>query len=289
MDNKINPSDIDIHTLLPQQEPFVMIGKLTACSEEGVTTETVIKPSNIFAADGRFHTAGMVENIAQSCAARMGYVSKYIKHDGIKIGVIGSVRKLKILGHPKAGDTITTKTDIIDEVMGVTLAVATISVGDELMAKGQIKLAESGAAPDMSKAVKPSEAGADVVAHKSICKFLSSENTDDGYLETLELDPECFIYKAHFPENPVTPGVVILQTACDALSRQQGSDLEIAAIKDARFLNILSPKDTKTVEVSLSGIATDDDGNVTAQVSVSHGDTVFANIKFTCTEKEKEK
>ena len=33
---------IDIHTLLPQQEPFVMVDTLTGFSREGITTETVV-------------------------------------------------------------------------------------------------------------------------------------------------------------------------------------------------------------------------------------------------------
>lgn len=35
-------STIDIHTLLPQQEPFVMIGRLTHYDESSVTTATDI-------------------------------------------------------------------------------------------------------------------------------------------------------------------------------------------------------------------------------------------------------
>ena len=40
--------NIDIHELLPQQEPFVMVGKLTAFDEKRTVTETVIKDDNIF-------------------------------------------------------------------------------------------------------------------------------------------------------------------------------------------------------------------------------------------------
>lgn len=44
----------------------------------------------------------MIENIAQTCAARIGYVNKYILKKGIQIGVIAAVRDLKFLAHPKA-------------------------------------------------------------------------------------------------------------------------------------------------------------------------------------------
>lgn len=144
-DNKNNSEaffrSIDIHTLLPQQEPFVMIGTLTHYDEENVETETTIKPDNIFVDNGSMSTAGMIENIAQTCAARIGYVNKYILKKGVQIGVIGAVRKLKVLGHPKANSTITTHVQIIEELMGMTLAIATITCDGELLAKSQIKLA----------------------------------------------------------------------------------------------------------------------------------------------------
>lgn len=132
---------IDVHTLLPQQEPFVMVGSMTAYSSDSITTELPVKADNIFVDDGALSTAGMIENIAQTCAARIGYVNKYILKKGVQIGVIGAVRKFKVLAHPKAGTTITTNIDIIEELMGVTLAIATVTCDGEMMAKGQIKLA----------------------------------------------------------------------------------------------------------------------------------------------------
>lgn len=68
----INLESIDIHTLLPQQEPFVMVGRLTHYDDENVETTTTIAPDNIFVDNGEFSSAGMIENIAQTCAARIG-------------------------------------------------------------------------------------------------------------------------------------------------------------------------------------------------------------------------
>ncbi|MDD6553562.1 MAG: pseudouridylate synthase [Prevotellaceae bacterium] len=132
---------IDLHTLLPQQEPFVMIGSLVAFDETTTVTETLIRPDNLFVDNGLFCTAGMTENIAQTCAARIGYVNKYILKKGVQIGVIGAVRKLHVSGHPKAGDTIRTTVTVVQELLGMTLANATISLGDETLVTAQIKLA----------------------------------------------------------------------------------------------------------------------------------------------------
>ena len=45
---------IDVHTVLPQQEPFVMVGNLIAFSADASTTETEIVETNIFVDNGFF-------------------------------------------------------------------------------------------------------------------------------------------------------------------------------------------------------------------------------------------
>jgi predicted hotdog family 3-hydroxylacyl-ACP dehydratase len=131
---------IDIHELLPQQEPFVMIGCLTQIDEVRTVTETVISPQNIFVDDGQFSASGLIENIAQSCAARIGFVNKYILHNDIQIGVIGAVKNFQVLSLPKAGQTINTTVDTVSEVFGMTLAKATVTCEGEVLATTDIKI-----------------------------------------------------------------------------------------------------------------------------------------------------
>ena len=131
---------IDIHELLPQQEPFVMIGCLTQIDEVRTVTETVISPQNIFVDDGQFSASGLIENIAQSCAARIGFVNKYILHNDIQIGVIGAVKNFQVLSLPKAGQTIFTTVDTVSEVFGMTLAKATVTCEGEVLATTDIKI-----------------------------------------------------------------------------------------------------------------------------------------------------
>ena len=131
---------VDVHTLLPQQEPFVMIGTMTHFDETRTVTETKIAADNIFVDDGRFSASGLIENVAQTCAARIGFVNKYIHGNGITIGVIGAVRKLVINSLPAAGQTITTSVEIISEVFGMTLAKATVTCDGEELLSTEIKI-----------------------------------------------------------------------------------------------------------------------------------------------------
>lgn len=132
---------IDIHSLLPQQEPFVMIGCLVYFDERRTITETTIKEDSIFVDDGLFSASGLIENIAQTCAARIGFVNKYILKKGIQIGFIGAIRNLEVYRLPKVGETITTTMDVVEEVFGMTLAKAHVTCGEETLVSTEIKIA----------------------------------------------------------------------------------------------------------------------------------------------------
>ena len=132
---------IDIHSLLPQQDPFIMVGCLTEFSELCTVTETVITDDNIFVDNCKFSASGIIENIAQTCAARIGYVNKYILKKGIQIGYIGAIRNLEIYRLPGIGEAIKTCVNVVDEVLGLTLARAMVTAKGETLAVTEIKIA----------------------------------------------------------------------------------------------------------------------------------------------------
>ena len=132
---------VDIHELLPQQEPFVMIGQLTHFDMSHTTTETVISADNIFVDDDRFSATGLVENIAQTCAARIGYINKYILKKGVQLGFIGAVKKMDIMALPQVGDTIETEIETVAEVLGMILAKGIVRCGERVLVTTDIKIA----------------------------------------------------------------------------------------------------------------------------------------------------
>lgn len=132
---------IDIHELLPQQEPFVMIGTLVHFDHTLTVTETEVKADNIFVENGCFSASGLMENIAQTCAARIGYVNKYILKKGIQLGFIGAVRNFEIIKLPKVGDLITTHVEVKEEVFGMTLAEAFIECRGKKIVTTEMKIA----------------------------------------------------------------------------------------------------------------------------------------------------
>ena len=131
--------DIDILTLIPQRRPFVMIDRLLSFDEIESSTDFVIKEDNIFCKDGLFLETGIMENIAQTCAARIGYIN-INNNESVKIGVIGSIKDLIITKLPKVGTTLVTKVKVLSEVFAITLVEAEVYDNDELIAKCEMKI-----------------------------------------------------------------------------------------------------------------------------------------------------
>lgn len=132
---------VDIHDVLPQKEPFVMVGKLVHFEMMSSTTETLVKEDNLFVDNGVFSPCGIMENIAQTCASRIGFHNKYILNQDIQIGYIGAIRDFVVTGQAKAGSLLTTTVDVLEEIFGMTMATATVKCGDEIIATCHMKLA----------------------------------------------------------------------------------------------------------------------------------------------------
>ena len=116
MSSGSNISLLDIHELLPQKEPFIMVSQLEHLEKGRVISSLKIDPENFFVHDGHFETIGLVENIAQTCALRQGYIGKCNGKHEIKIGVIGGINNLVISCQPHIGDTITTEVTVTAEL-----------------------------------------------------------------------------------------------------------------------------------------------------------------------------
>ena len=137
------PNDLEripVLALLPQRSPFVMIDALTAFDEHETSTRLTVRPDNFFFEYGRLTAYGLIENIAQTCAARLGYAN-YILHRKPRIGVIGAIQHFDVLRTPNDGETIRTTVRVEEEVLGITLMDARVYVGSELIAATQMKIA----------------------------------------------------------------------------------------------------------------------------------------------------
>lgn len=129
----------NIEILIPQRSPFVMIDKLLEVAETSTTSGFTILDDNIFVQDGIFKEPGLVENIAQTAAARAGYVSK-TENKPVLVGYIGAVNNLQIFLLPKTGDELITEIAIENQIFDVTLISGKITCNKQLIAQCNMKI-----------------------------------------------------------------------------------------------------------------------------------------------------
>jgi predicted hotdog family 3-hydroxylacyl-ACP dehydratase len=133
---------IDIRTLLPQRDPFVAVDSLVHYDETEVVTETLVRADSLFTEDGRLTAAGLIENIAQSCAARIGFRTLCVLGlDTVDIGVIGALRNMEIHALPRVGRKLTTRVRVEEEAFGITLVEASVTSEGRILAEGEMKIA----------------------------------------------------------------------------------------------------------------------------------------------------
>ena len=131
---------INIEELIPQRKPFVMLDALTYFDEVITCTRLQVPADNIFVEDNKFTESCIIENIAQTCASRMGYLNKYLKSESVKIGFIGSIKDLVINELPKVGDELKTTVEVVNVVFDITLVKAKVEIGDKLIASCEMKI-----------------------------------------------------------------------------------------------------------------------------------------------------
>ncbi len=129
----------NILSFIPQRPPFVMVDKILSSNDIITTSAFVITADNIFVEDDVLKEPGMVENIAQTAAARAGYIAK-AEDKPVRVGYIGAIRNLVISGFPKINDEIITEITIEKQIFDVSVISGKITCNETILAQCEMKI-----------------------------------------------------------------------------------------------------------------------------------------------------
>ena len=139
-----NIQHIDIRTLLPQQPPMVLVDRLISADEKSAMTALLIQEDNIFVTEGRLNAYALIEVMAQTAAAHLGYVDKCLRGLGdVRIGYIGSIKRMRIDAVPRVGETLTTCMEVQEDFMNMKLVTAESFVNNQRIASAELAIAIS--------------------------------------------------------------------------------------------------------------------------------------------------
>ena len=129
----------ELFRLIPQRPPMVMIDRFYGIEENTSWSGLTVTTDNLFCRDGVLQETGIIEHIAQSAAARVGYIYM-LRKEPVPLGFIGSVDKLKIYNLPEAGMKLFTEITVVQEVFDITLISAQVKAEEELIAECKMKI-----------------------------------------------------------------------------------------------------------------------------------------------------
>ena len=123
--------------LIPQRNPIILVDRLLDSDEKASVSGFLIRTDCVFVDNGRLVSAGLLENIAQTCALRIGYSSF---GQPVRIGVVGAVKNFTVHRLPSVGETLNTTVKEVLYVDPALVVSAETRVGDEIVATCEMKV-----------------------------------------------------------------------------------------------------------------------------------------------------
>lgn len=104
------------------------------------------------------------------------------------------------------------------------------------------------------------------------------KNSGDGPLTyKVRFRPDCLIYQSHFPGNPITPGVCLIQISSEILESEYHHTYDLSLVKNIKFKKIVKPDETLSFVFT---DMTDDQDLFKVNVSVENEEAQFAKMSL---------
>lgn len=101
----------------------------------------------------------------------------------------------------------------------------------------------------------------------------SYEKMESGsFTAQISLNKDHDIFKGHFPGNPVTPGVCMMQIVKELTEEFTGSSLFLKTASNVKFMAIINPFETPDLKIQLD--ITENEGDVKVKNTTSFGETI---------------
>ena len=112
-------------------------------------------------------------------------------------------------------------------------------------------------------------------------RLIQTTLTPSGFRAMMSTDKDSVIYKAHFPNGPITPGACLIQAVCDLMESQLGRKLLLREIKNVKFLSVIIPDGLGDILFDVQQAEDPDDPqSVDVKVAVSKADAVCARMSL---------
>lgn len=96
---------------------------------------------------------------------------------------------------------------------------------------------------------------------------------------TLELDENHAVFKGHFPDQPVVPGVCMMQSVKELVERYVKQKLTVIEADNMKFLSVLDPRVNKVIQATVSIVNNESSFSINASLFADN--VTFFKLKAT--------
>lgn len=118
---------------------MVMVDCLVNSTEKVYNTTFEVRPDNIFVENGRLLEPGLVENIAQTAAAGVGYQAKQANLP-VPVGFIGAIKNLELYFLPVIGEELKTTVTLTNQIFDIRFIEGIVEIKDKVAARCEMKI-----------------------------------------------------------------------------------------------------------------------------------------------------
>ncbi|MEG0916837.1 MAG: 3-hydroxyacyl-ACP dehydratase [Myroides sp.] len=106
--------------------------------------------------------------------------------------------------------------------------------------------------------------------------------TDNQLKAIIELNPEHDVFKGHFPNNPVTPGVCMLQILKELTEQATNTNLFIKECSNVKFMALINPEVNSVLAITIDINQVEE--NFKIKASASFNETVALKVNALLTQ-----
>ena len=108
--------------------------------------------------------------------------------------------------------------------------------------------------------------------------LIEQRQTEDGFVEsTIKLNEQHPIYKGHFPQQAVVPGVCMMQMTKDIAESISGRNLFMRKCSNVKFMAIINPEINKDLRLQIT-VKKEDKDEITISNIAKFNETVALKL-----------
>ncbi|MBM1105512.1 3-hydroxyacyl-ACP dehydratase [Aurantibacter crassamenti] len=114
---------------------------------------------------------------------------------------------------------------------------------------------------------------------ENLYEVKSFENNNGAVIATVTLNKDHEIFNGHFPDNPVMPGVCMIQMIKELTERATAKKLFLSSCSNIKFMAIIDPEENKLLNLTIN--YSEDDGIIKIKNTATYEDTLALKLNAT--------